>query len=65
MIFNRILKRDLYRYVDYKVIDWPFQHTFRGSISPERVFKSVQALLPTSNPLSSTEVSVFTLHEKS
>jgi len=43
-IFNRILERDLYRFVDYKVIDWPHQDLFRDNVTPKKIYDSVVAL---------------------
>ncbi|TFK65851.1 HD-domain/PDEase-like protein [Pluteus cervinus] len=41
-IFKRIRKRDLYKLVDYKVIDWPMRSTFQAEITPKSVLLAAQ-----------------------
>ncbi|KAL9713864.1 hypothetical protein Ac2012v2_003476 [Leucoagaricus gongylophorus] len=41
-IVLRIRDRDLYKMVDYKVIEWPFQHIFRTNVTSKRILKEVK-----------------------
>lgn len=41
-IFKRIRIRDLYKCVDYKVIDWPLRDTFRENVTPERIVEEAK-----------------------
>lgn len=43
-IFDRIPKRDLYKCVDYKVIDWPDREIFTNHITPRKIIDSAIAL---------------------
>ncbi|KAG6815153.1 hypothetical protein H0H87_004651 [Tephrocybe sp. NHM501043] len=43
-IFERIRTRDLYRMVDFKVIDFPWDAVFRESITPEKIVAAVKTL---------------------
>ncbi|TFK33680.1 hypothetical protein BDQ12DRAFT_637222 [Crucibulum laeve] len=43
-IFARIHTRDLYKCVDYKVIDWPLRAVFREHITPEHIVEAANAL---------------------
>ncbi|KAF8954102.1 hypothetical protein BDZ97DRAFT_1928819 [Flammula alnicola] len=52
-IFDRMHKRDLYKCVDYKVIDWPLRQLFRQHITPKHIVEAVQRLAE--DPSSTTE----------
>ncbi|PFH47823.1 hypothetical protein AMATHDRAFT_6386 [Amanita thiersii Skay4041] len=41
-IFGRIRTRDLYKCVDYKVIDWPNRQMFKDKISPESIVEAAK-----------------------
>ncbi|KAF9474925.1 HD-domain/PDEase-like protein [Pholiota conissans] len=41
-IFDRIHSRDLYKCVDYKVIDWPLRGLFRKHVKPEHIIAAIQ-----------------------
>jgi hypothetical protein len=43
-IFKRIRKRDLYKCVDFKVIDWPFREMFRKHITSKAIVDAANAL---------------------
>jgi len=45
-IFKRIRKRDLYKCVDYKVIDWPLQALFHEHITSKAIVDAANALNP-------------------
>ncbi|KXN88335.1 hypothetical protein AN958_07480 [Leucoagaricus sp. SymC.cos] len=41
-ILRRITDRDLYKMVDYKVIDWPLRHLFRKRVTSKRIVEEVR-----------------------
>ncbi|KAG6872253.1 hypothetical protein C0995_011512 [Termitomyces sp. Mi166 len=43
-IFDRIRTRDLYKMVDYKVVDWPWAEIFEKNITPERIVEAAREL---------------------
>ncbi|EAU82497.2 metal-dependent phosphohydrolase [Coprinopsis cinerea okayama7 len=45
-IFTRIRERDLYRCVDYKVVDWNLNNLFRAYITPEKIVEAIRKLPP-------------------
>ena len=45
-IFKRIRKRDLYKCVDFKVIDWPFRDLFLRHITRKAIVDAANALNP-------------------
>lgn len=45
-IFARIRRRELYKCVDYKVIDWPMRDCFRNHVTPERIVAAARNLSP-------------------
>ncbi|RDB20331.1 Deoxynucleoside triphosphate triphosphohydrolase SAMHD1 [Hypsizygus marmoreus] len=55
-IFARIRHRDLYRMVDYKVVDWPYRAHFEECITPARIVEAARAL-PISDGSSVADVS--------
>ncbi|KAF8905721.1 hypothetical protein CPB84DRAFT_1745279 [Gymnopilus junonius] len=44
-IFDRIRTRQLYKCVDFKVIDWPMRHLFREHVTPKRVVEECNRIL--------------------
>ena len=48
-IFDRIPQRDLYKCVDYKVIDWPDSEIFTNHITPKKIVESALALISVPN----------------
>ncbi|KAJ3506577.1 hypothetical protein NLJ89_g6795 [Agrocybe chaxingu] len=59
-IFDRIHERNLYKCVDYKVIDWPHRELFRANITKAAIVKEVRALRlsEVSTPVLETTTSV-------
>jgi hypothetical protein len=49
-IFDRIHNRDLYRCVDFKVIDWPVQPVFEKHITAARIVEACRTLSVGSSP---------------
>ncbi|KAH6890072.1 HD-domain/PDEase-like protein [Coprinopsis sp. MPI-PUGE-AT-0042] len=45
-IFTRIRHRDLYRCVDYKVVDWELRNAFEAFITPEKIVAAIRSLPP-------------------
>lgn len=45
-IFARIRRRELYKCVDYKVIDWPMRDCFRKHVTAERIVAAAHNLSP-------------------
>ncbi|KDR74242.1 hypothetical protein GALMADRAFT_269180 [Galerina marginata CBS 339.88] len=43
-IFDRIRTRQLFKCVDYKVIDWPMRNIFFENITPEKIVEAARAL---------------------
>ena len=43
-IFDRIHSRDLYKCVDFKVVDWPVRSLFRKHITAARIAEACRAL---------------------
>ncbi|KNZ80826.1 SAM domain and HD domain-containing protein 1 [Termitomyces sp. J132] len=43
-IFDRIRTRDLYKMVDYKVVDWPWAEIFQNNITPEGIVEAAREL---------------------
>ncbi|KAK2463864.1 hypothetical protein APHAL10511_004169 [Amanita phalloides] len=41
-ILRRVRLRDLYKCVDYKVVDWPLQSTFRENVTPARIVEEAK-----------------------
>ncbi|PPQ80277.1 hypothetical protein CVT26_008850 [Gymnopilus dilepis] len=44
-IFDRIRTRQLYKCVDFKVIDWPMRHLFREHVTPTRIVEECKRIL--------------------
>ncbi|KAF5371517.1 hypothetical protein D9615_009616 [Tricholomella constricta] len=49
-IFSRIRTRDLYKLVDYKVVDFPYADMFKECITPEQIVEAARALPTTEDP---------------
>ncbi|KAG6908133.1 hypothetical protein DXG01_005961 [Tephrocybe rancida] len=43
-IFDRIRNRDLYRMVDYKVVDWPWADIFERYMTPQKIVDAAKTL---------------------
>ncbi|KIM40306.1 hypothetical protein M413DRAFT_446483 [Hebeloma cylindrosporum] len=54
-IFKRIRKRDLYKWVDYKVIDWPHREYFRLNVTSKAIVDAANALNPAGEGSSALE----------
>ncbi|PPQ88883.1 hypothetical protein CVT25_009118 [Psilocybe cyanescens] len=50
-IFHRIKVRDLYKCVDYKVIDWPMREIFKEHVTAKRIVEAARNLVFDQSPL--------------
>ena len=48
-ILRAISKRELYRHVDFKTIEWPLREIFRKHITPEKIVERVQSMFSTTD----------------
>ncbi|KAF8994577.1 hypothetical protein BDQ17DRAFT_1251557 [Cyathus striatus] len=58
-IFERIRMRDLYRCVDYKVIDWPYRDYCKQNITAKRIVEEANKL-PVTPPVDGDDVEPLT-----
>ena len=49
-LFDRIHTRDLYKCVDYKVIDWPMRDLFYNNITAARIVEACRTLSVVTTP---------------